>query len=426
MNAQIEQLEPRRLMAGNWATADEFQLAAGQTSASTALATDPAGNVFAAGFVTDATGATHEVIREKPAGTSEWATVWEGALPLNQINEFAVEADGDMYVAGRTSGGDNWMVMAMRPSRGDTMFSVIDDPGAADAYAWINALVVDQATGNVFSVGKTRTQVGVTTGPGKKTSPVYSGTWIVRKQTAGEGAFRTVDTFTSGTEATEAFDVAVVPTGPLSGVYVVGSATLAGGTWFTRRSSGTGSGVGDAGTWGEMDRFQYDALNGGSNTARGVASDAAGNLYVAGQGSQRTVSGGSKKNPTYTTQSYWLTRRYAFDAGHGAYGWATLDAIQMPSIPADLAVAGDGSIYLIGNYQDRNEYGTYTDHHAVTRSYRKVNDAWQWQTDDYQFVADRDTIWTSAVVDATGTAYVGGSGRGEDGGYHWLVRSLLA
>jgi hypothetical protein len=423
MKSQIETLETRRLMAGDWAIADEFQLAAGQTSASTAMATDPAGNVFAAGFVTDATGATHDVIREKPAGTTAWTTVWQGDLPLDQINELAVEADGDIYVGGATPTGDYWMVMAMRCSRGETTFSVTDDPGATDGFAFLNALTVDQATGNVFAVGRTRMQVGVTTAPGKKTSPVYASGWIVRKQTGGDGAFQTVDTFTSNLQRAEAFDVSVVPTGPLAGVYVVGS--MANETsWLMRRSSGTGGAVGNAGTWSTFDTFQYDAVNGGFNSSTMVAADAAGNLYVAGTGSVRTTSG-TRKTPTYTTTYYWVTRKYAFDATRNGYAWTTLEAFDSTNVGPirDLAVGGDGSIYLVGNYQDRNQYGTLTDYHAVTRSYRNVNGTWQWQTDDYQFVADRDTVWTGVVVDPTGTAYVGGGGRGDDGGYHWIVRS---
>ena len=56
MTPQIEFLESRRLLSGDWTTVDDFQLAAGKNAVLLDIGTDAAGNVFAVGRAFDSTG----------------------------------------------------------------------------------------------------------------------------------------------------------------------------------------------------------------------------------------------------------------------------------------------------------------------------------------------------------------------------------
>jgi hypothetical protein len=145
-----ERLEARTFLSA-WPVVDSFQLASEQISESQAMATDAAGNVYAAGSARDSAGNTHAIIREKAAGGTIWTTV-EDFSPngFAAFHAMAIDAAGDIYVGGEgkyNSLSDHWFV-GERLASGS--FSVVDSQTGGFA-----AGVAIDASGNVYATGLT-------------------------------------------------------------------------------------------------------------------------------------------------------------------------------------------------------------------------------------------------------------------------------
>ena len=130
-----EALESRTFLSA-WATVDTWQMIPGSTGQCLAagMASDKAGNVYAAGVAADSNGIPHGIIREETNGV--WSTVADVANA--GFNAVTTDSAGDVFASGcknpSTSGGQppsftsssNWIVAER--AAGKASFSVVNDP----------------------------------------------------------------------------------------------------------------------------------------------------------------------------------------------------------------------------------------------------------------------------------------------------------
>jgi hypothetical protein len=125
------------------------------------------------------------------------------------------------------------------------------------------------------------------------TAGSYAHYWVVRKGSNGGASWQTVDAFRYFPYPTTftANDALGMGTDALGNVYAVGSGTDANrvGHWVARATANQGA------SWVTVDDFQY--ASGQYSAAHGFGLDAAGNVYVCGTGTD-PVSG-----------SHWLVRK---------------------------------------------------------------------------------------------------------------------
>jgi hypothetical protein len=377
-----ELLESRTLLSA-WGTVDNFQLAAGQSAYAKAMATDSGGNVYAAGFAYDSAGHSHGIIREKLAGGTSWTTIEDYTVPTTVTNggasfrAIALDSVGDIYVAGaaNTSGTNAWTVLE-KPA-GGTTFSVVDSISGGDGVT----LAIDPA-GNVFAGGSTWTTSGKS-GNGKKT--YY---WTVRKQTAGQGAFSTVDNSISSVIQIFPEGATSIASGASAGLYVVGLGS--GSNWLVRKSADAGA------TWKTVDSFLYPS--GTNSRALGVAGDGAGNVYVVGWGWDSSNS------------EHWMVRKSA----NGGSSWSTVDDFRYGAtynIAEGLGTDLAGNVNVVGFGVDSS--GVY---HDLVRS----NAGGSWTTvNDLPGGGTFDAF----AVDPSGNLYAGGALYDSSNVDHWVIQS---
>jgi hypothetical protein len=100
----------------SWSLDDDYELssAANLVTQAYAAGTDAAGNVYAAGKATDATGTNHSIVRSNAGGS--WATVDDyqaAAGKAAQAYGFAADSSGNLYVGGQaqdSAGSLHWFV----------------------------------------------------------------------------------------------------------------------------------------------------------------------------------------------------------------------------------------------------------------------------------------------------------------------------
>ena len=300
----------------------------------TAVGSDPAGNLCAAGTYYDANdpndpnGTDHWFVRRSSNGGVAWSTV-DDVAPFsgswfNQANAVAADAAGDVYVAGylnTTSTTGAWIV---RKSVGGANFTTVDSLPSNSGIFGATAIFVHPTAG-IFVAGQADVVVkGLTVRA-----------WIVRRSTNAGATWQTVDTFYGTKGATYYFGRAYSVGADAHGnLYVAGALAIPykGSSvweWVIRKSTNGGS------SWSTMDTYQL--APGGNSVAASFVSDSKGNLYVAGYG-----------NTTYWGANNWIVR---WNPG-GTNSWSTLDNFQYAaggsSSAAAIAANASGNVFVGG------------------------------------------------------------------------------
>ena len=405
--SRIEPLEGRTLLSTSWPTVDSYA-ATNQDNAAEAMTADAAGNVYAVG-----TSNQDGVIREKVAGSTSWTQILY--LPNDPLFSITVDAKGDVYAGGQESNA-HWMVVE-RPA-GQSNFTVVDDSSAT--YGHCNALTTD-SQGNVYAAGF----LSVPSTKGNTTT--YTRYWVVRKQAGGAGPFMTVDQFdvTSGismdsSSSAHPSGITNIASGTSAGLYVVGDEA---GKWVVRKSTDSGN------TWTTVDPgYVYDPSNPASAGAHAVVGDGLGNVYVAGFGQARILTGYSgkgNKTPVYSTILHWIVRK----SSNGGASWTVNDDYVFPTpgpaVASALAADAAGNVYVAGYGRDSNN----TDHALVrantgTDANGIPNGSWVTLADNTgatPYGADNHGF----TVDSSGTLYTCGYDVSSDASLDgiWVVRS---
>jgi hypothetical protein len=415
-SARLELLENRTLMSATWPTVDSYQQTPEGMAWVSAMTTDAAGNVYAAGRADNAAGystgtAFNAVVREKPSGSNTWNTIEVDTAAVG-FGAIAVDGNGDLFVSTRRTAdaGAGWHILE-RPA-GQTGFVQVDQ---LSALGQCNGLAID-AAGNVLASGEMTESY---TSKGQTYTQMH---WIVRKWAVGSPGFVTVDDHVdSSTGDSVADGMTVITKGSAAGIYVVGRAKVAGSSanteWLVRKSSDGGT------TWSTVDLFTYTpsstapAVNA---NALAVASDISGNnVYVVGWGDKETITGYQGGKPIYSTSNdHWLVRKSSTGA---ANSWSINDDFQIGSSQARaLAVGTDlaGSMYTAGWATDASGM-----HHDIVRS----NAGGAWNTvNDYLPPGSAFFGFQAFTVDTQGNLYVGGGAEMVAGDQHpptWIVQS---
>ena len=237
---------------------------------------DSAGNVYAAGFyIDDPTGNTNYwFVRRSTDGGASWSTTddYQDGSDLTLPKAMTTDGAGNVYVAGyaQTLG---WII---RKGVGGTNFIIVDtlpSPSSSDGAA---AIYVHPTVG-VFAAGTG--PISITTDKRGRVTTTYG--WVVRLSTDGGATWSTVDKFalSSGYSASGKG----IASDALGNLYVVGySQSLAGkyprqtvsDNWVVRKSSNGGA------SWSTVDTFQLPSGVNGEPTS--IVADSFGNLFVAG------------------------------------------------------------------------------------------------------------------------------------------------
>ena len=383
-----EMLEARTLLSA-WPTVDTYQLSAGNSSSAEAMATDSAGNVYAAGQAMDSAGHWHGIVRKQAAGSSTWTTIEDYTVPTTLktyggavFRAIAIDGAGDIYVAGYTQpSGTTSVWTVMEEPAGGTSFSVVDTLNNGVDFS----LAVDQS-GNVFAGGRTW---ATSTSKGKSTT-IY--TWTVRKLTAGQGVFSTGDhaisgvVFSGGAIVPGAFNATSIASGPSAGLYFVGLGSS--GNWLVRKSTDAGA------TWTTVDNFVYSPNQ--TSSAQSVTGDGAGNIYVVGGGRS-------------STSEHWLVRK----STNGGSSWSTVDDFSGQAYPNAEAVGIGtdltGNIYVVGSEYSGSSFN------GIVRT----NAGGSWETVNTMSSGD----FSAFTNDTSGNLYAAGTLLDSANGNHWVVQS---
>jgi hypothetical protein len=389
----MEPLEGRTLLSA-WSTVDSQPYGIQGVGAMT---TDKSGNVYAVGDIYPST-VDDFVIREKASNSSSWATLYSFGAQHLDLNGIAVDAKGDVFVAGVDYASQSWMVWELPQGASSP---VVIDRASGVAYA----VAVDLA-GNVYAAGG----LGVTVkgGAGRQ--------WAVRKGTFNSASaswtFSTVDQVAAaGVYNANGVGIVTTTNGgvPSTAVYAVGEV---GSNWVVRKSV-------NGSPWSQVDSFRYDPTGNAVSDAYGFASDPAGNLYVAGYGQKATITGyGKGHTPLYSYPAHWLVRK----STNGGASWSTDDDVSLASATGNdeaVAIGADpqtGSMDVAGYVYDSAHV-----QHAVVRS----NATGTWSTvDDYTGSSAGGASYRAITADQAGNVYAGGVN--EDNGGSLFIRSRPA
>jgi hypothetical protein len=346
-----------------WHTVDDFQYVPGAGSVAQVMTKDPAGNLYAAGYVFANDGGTHALIGKSSDGGTNWSVIddFTNGDPYPGYEYYGITADaaGRLYAVGDDFWGTNpggWFVRGSHD--GGLTWSTLDaftlgGGSSSTAYG-----VATDSAGNVYVVGDA------------------GGSWTVRKGTlnrSGGLSWATVDKFAPGRSAA---GVVCLPTG----IFVLGNG-FGGGPWYVRRSVNGGA------TWTTVNTYRTGLY------PSAIGADASGNLYVVGG-----VGAG------------WTVRK----GGKGGTSWTTVDNF-IPSVgwAAAFGFAADshGNLFVVGITADASWIRRW----MVRENPGGVG---SWRTVDIFQYPGGDTEAYGAVADNLGHVFVAGF----EGGSSWLVR----
>jgi len=347
---------------------------AGNTTETKAVATDAAGNVYTAGtfFSTQDMDPGPGVTNLTSAGNSDWyiakytpagALVWAGAIDVTDVTGIAVDAAGNVHVAGTIFGSAD-----VNPGPG---VNVLDGAGvwdgfllklnAAGNYMWAKAFggtgedfgtgVAVDAAGNVATVGHFRGSANISpTGGFNLTSAGGDDAYMIRLDAAG-----TVQTAKrwGGIEHDRALAVAVdaagnaVATGTFENTVDLdpGPATLNRTAQFTDGFVSKFDAAGNL-TWARA-VGQHSLTSGLTPTA--VALDAAGNVHVTGDVLGTADFDGGGETALLSSAGGFTAFVLKMNAA-GHYVWAQKATSFGQSSGTDIAVDADGGIYTSGYF----------------------------------------------------------------------------
>ena len=383
----VAMLGQAKLQAQSWQTVLDFQLAAGASSAGLGIATDSAGNVFSGGYG-DIGGVYHGLVLKTDTTESNWflsdATNPSPGQDNSLVFGVGVDPIGNVFSTGwlqppcakKSCPGQYWYVRKSANAGGT--WSTVDlfqyAPGQS-AYAY--GVASDNA-GNVFVAGLANDAKRV-------------GHWVVRKSPNAGASWTVVDDVPWGTPS----QFTVMTFVPGAGLFVVGSAySNSLNAWVVRRSLDGGS------TWANADNYQLTV--GQESYARGVSSDAQGNIYVVGYAHDSTAT------------ARWIVRA----SGNGGATWTTIDSFSYvagkPAVGHAIGRDSLGQVAVAGVGQDSQG----TSHWLV----RRPSASGPWATvDDYQLAPGQNTDLRAVATDAAGNVLVSGDAN-DTSGTHWIVR----
>jgi hypothetical protein len=381
------------LNAQSWITVDDFK-----PGTAAAVTSDSQGNIYVAGYGTDAQGIGHATIMKSSDGGASWGIV-EAFNDMSLSTTFraiGTDAAGNVYATGlsmtvNNSKGQSGYWVVRKSSDQGTTWSTVDRfalPNNSYSIASAGGFGRD-SLGNLYVVGTaTVTQAG---------SQISH--WIVRKSSNAGISWATVDDFLYGTGATPG------PTGIIctsSGVFVSGGGykdysvgKLKGSVvhWLVRRSTNGGA------TWTTVDDYSYLQNQANGAFARAITADPAGNIYAFGNGA------------TDSSHSRWLARK---SSDNGAT-WSVVDDFLFQNDTCFAAAAGvdaSGNIYAVGGARN----------HWLVRTSNSSGANWS-LVDDFQYSPGNYASFARGFgTSPTGALFAVGQGTGPDGS-HWIVRA---
>jgi hypothetical protein len=161
--------------------------------------------------------------------------------------------------------------------------------------------------------------------------------------------------------------------------------------WIVRKFS--------AGSWITMDDYQYSPGRGAQATS--VTSDSSGNIYVAGYAVDNV------------SLWHWIVRKFSGGT------WTTSDDYRYPATPGDstpTAIASDfsGNLYVAGYAADNSSV-----QHWLVRKFS--GGAWS-TIDDYNYIAGHGANATALTKDLSGNIYTAGFSTDVTNVPYWIVR----
>ena len=271
-----------QLPAQPWQTVDDFQYSPGKMARAWATGLDAQGNLYTAGQAYDAANVRHAVVMRSSNQGVTWATIEDFNYrpgTNTYFLSFAVDPAQNLYAVGVAnlaplSGAPDHWIVRKSADHGATWITADDfvpDTGASDGRNTASGVAVDGA-GNVYVVGMVHQRVG-------KSSYPYE-FWVVRKSSNAGATWTTVDQY-GYPNAPESVANAVLATP--AGLFVCGlsvATSSRGPQWVVRKSANAGT------TWTTVDNFYSSTAY---NWPNALTADPAGNVYVGGSSDINTA-----------------------------------------------------------------------------------------------------------------------------------------
>ena len=274
--AAIALLAQLQLPAQPWQTVDDYQHTPGKMARAWATGLDAQGNLYTAGQAYDAANVRHALVMRSSDQGATWATIEDFNYrpgTNTYFLSFAVDPAQNLYAVGVADMSANpvysrWHWIVRKSTDHGATWATADDfvpdTGASDGRNTASGVAVD-AAGNVYVVGMVHQRVG-------KSSYPYE-FWVVRKSSNAGATWTTVDQY-GYPNAPESLANAVLATP--AGLFVCGLSVATSGRgpqWVVRKSANAGT------TWTTVDNFYSSTA---FNQPNALTADAAGNLYVGG------------------------------------------------------------------------------------------------------------------------------------------------
>ena len=393
--------------AEKWVGTKQLGVGASNATFGKSVATDASGNVYVGGETSGGldgntlTGTTDFFITKyDSSGVRQYTRQLGVAGSITRGRSVATDTSGNVYVVGDTEGGLDGNTLA---GSVDFYITKYDSSGvkqytrqlgAATGGDTIGMSVATDASGNVYVAGYTNGGLDTNTLTGTYDFFItkYSSSGV--KQYTRQLGVAGRDTFGNS-----------VATDASGNVYVVGE---------------TGGGLDGNTLAGSVDFYitKYDSsgvkqytrqlgVAGGDTVGRSVATDASGNVYVAGY-----TNGGLDTNTLTGTYDFFITKYNS--SGVKQYTRQLGVAGGGNTIGMSVVTDASGNVYLGGKSEGGLDGNTLT---GTTDFFiTKYNSSLVKQYTRQLGVAGRDTLGNSVATDASGNVYVGGeTGGGLDG-----------
>jgi uncharacterized delta-60 repeat protein len=396
-----------------------------------AIAVDASGNVYVTGSSYGPNGLPDfATVKYSSSGDTLWVQRYNGpADNWDGATEIALDASGNVYVAGQSYGSNyfDYVTIKYRPSGTEEWVARYDGPANTDD--WPNALAVD-ASGNVYVTGYS---IGVGTFYDYATvkySPSGTQAWVARYNGPGntkdrawaigvDGRGNVYVAGDSGEGSPNLSDYVTLKYGP-SGVqrwaarydvlydYATALAIDASDNVYV-----TGYSYG-SGTYYDYATIKYNArgrlrwvarYNGGiDDLAYSLAVDAQGNVYVTGE------SGAAGKGSDYATVKYDDRGVQAWVARYNGPGTST-------DVANAIALDASGDVYVTGESQGS---GTETDFATLKYSASGVR---KWIA-RYNGPGNTFDTATALALDGSGNVYVTGRSNKVGGSVYTTIKYI--
>jgi uncharacterized delta-60 repeat protein len=292
------------------------------------IAVDVSGNVYVTGSSRGSnSGFDYATIKYNSAGQQQWAARYDGPIWNDLAAAIAIDASGNVYVAGSSLGDGSsvdYATVKYNAAGQQQWVARYDGPASSDDKA--NAIAIDK-TGNVYVAGYSNGSVGYDYAT-IKYNAVGEQQWARRY----DGPGHSDDTAS-----------AIVVDG-LGNVYVTGSSR---GSNFDYDYATIKYNSAGQQQWVR----RYDGPVNNDDVANSIAVDGSGNVYVTGS------SNGPSYNYNYATIAYGPTGQQQWVAGYDGPGnWG--------DEAAAIVVDTLGDVYVTGT-----SYSSETDHDYATVKY---------------------------------------------------------